>query len=713
MDALVKSMLIENERRVGILNAPFDPLTGEGVGGETRVKLTIKGFPIETQYIPESMLKEVSLIKRCAKYKSIDEVLKHSLYTEPNDIDRSKLIEAIIRVRIRYDFPFWAMMFVMIQNKDGGDDIHFRLNCPQRKLLQMFEGMRIARLPIRVCVLKARQWGGSTLTQLYMLWIQLVLKKGVNSVIVGHEMTSTTEVDNMIDKVLESYPKELLYDMGAIFSRNTSIRRPTKTPNISKISARGCKIKLGTAERPNSARGGNSSLVHCTEIAFWKTTEGKTPQQIVRSACAGAKPTPLSMIVYESTANGTGNFFQRTYDAASRGESSFKSIFVSWFEIEGYQMEMTEKEKEKMCTDLIKRRHDTIAPNSSSVSGAYLYHLWELGATLEGIKWYMFKRGEFDDDGDMFAEYPSTAIEAFVHSGANVFDTALVEKFKPACCAPRWKGELTGRGNIEYAIGDRSGMRNTENTDFLKDIQFVDDEYGRLSVWAKPEADEPDEIVRDRYLVTVDIGGRGTKADWSVICVFDRIWMIEGGKPSVVAQWYGHIDMDVLAWKAAQIAKWYNNALLVIESNTLETKDRDRHVDGDQTDFILLQIKDVYPNLYCRKQSEQDIKAGKSVKYGFHTNIQTKPMIISTLVKVIREQAYVERDEGCLDEYKQYEKKPNGSFGAVLGMHDDKLMTRAIGLHICFFEMDVPKIVNKDKVHGVRRGYVTSSAAVM
>lgn len=53
---------------------------------------------------------------------------------------------------------------------------------------------------------------------------------------------------------------------------------------------------------------------------------------------------------------------------------------------------------------------------------------------------------------------------------------------------------------------------------------------------------------------------------------------------------------------------------------------------------------------------EEDVREGLPTKYGFHTNISTKPMIISTLVKVIRENLYTERDERCLDEYLCYEK---------------------------------------------------------
>ena len=171
--------------------------------------------------------------------------------------------------------------------------------------------------------------------------------------------------------------------------------------------------------------------------------------------------------------------------------------------------------------------------------------------------------------------------------------------------------------------------------------------------------------------------------------------MMDGGKPVVVAQWYGHIDMDKLAWKSAQIAKYYDDALLVIESNTLETKDPNRQVDGDHSHFILNQIKDVYDNLYARPQSADEIRDSVPRKYGFHTNVHTKPIIIDVLITFIREGLYVERDERCLNEYITYERKQNGAYGAILGKHDDLLMTRAIGLYISSNtkEMPLPKII--------------------
>ena len=56
---------------------------------------------------------------------------------------------------------------------------------------------------------------------------------------------------------------------------------------------------------------------------------------------------------------------------------------------------------------------------------------------------------------------------------------------------------------------------------------------------------------------------------------------------------------------------------------------------------------------------------------------------------------FIERDKRCLNEMLVYEKKQNGSFGAVQGEHDDLVMTRAIGLHICFNEMELPTITKR------------------
>ena len=714
-DKIIQEILDENTRRNAEVYAKFDPISGKGSIGQ-RKRVEISDFPIKVQYLPVEMLR-IPLVKKLIKYGSIDALLwaiKEEEHKDDEDFDveeydydddeyaedRNKVIQQFVRLRCRFDFAFWAALYVYIKNKGGGEDVLFRLTRPQRRFVERLERLRKAGLPIRIVLLKARQWGGSTTSQIYMAWLQLVHKVGLNSLIIAHQGAGSDEIKDMFDRMIKAYPVGMLHKLGEAYNENEpKLVGVGKSGSIHRVPQRNCKIKIGTAERPDSCRGGDYNLVHLSEVGLWKVTDGKKPEDIVRSACSGVLLRPYTMIVYESTANGTGNFFQKEYDDAKNGKSQFEAMFVSWFDIEQYSIKFnSEEEKLQFAIRLYLNRENEDVSSTREENGKYLWWLWERGATLEAINWYIQERAKYTEHGLMAAEFPSDDVEAFVHSGARVFDKYKIEKFKPSCKPAKYIGEV-------YADSD-------EGKNALSNLRFEQDRQGSLHIWELPEEDDGDEIVTDRYLTVVDVGGRSSKADWSVIVVFDRLFMAEGGKPVVVAQWYGHIDIDLLAWKAARIAAFYNNSLLVIESNTLETHDKDRDVDGDQSQFILNQIKDVYPNLYARKQSEEDIREGFPLKYGFHTNVATKPMIISTLIKVIRENLYVERDVRCLDEYLCYEKKQNGSFGAIIGKHDDILMTRAIGLHICLFEMDIPKFVPRQGRFTVRRKRAVSAATI-
>lgn len=678
-DLIIKGIIEENDRRNAIIYAKFDPITGYGSIGE-RKKVTIEDFPLHKQWLPVEMMR-VPLVKQIIKAGTINAFLAE-IGSENFEEDRLKVIEQFVRLRCRYDFAFWAATFVYIKNKGGGEDVLFRLTRPQRRFVARLEQLRNAGKPIRIILLKARQWGGSTTSQLYMAWLQLIHKVGLNSLIISLQGSSSDEIKDMFDRMIKAYPIEMLHKIGEAYKENElKLVGVGKSGNISRVPQRNCKIKIGTAERPDSCRGGDYNLVHLSEVGLWKVTEGKKPEDIVRSACSGILYRPYTMIVYESTANGVGNFFQREYDAAKKKQSQFEAMFVSWFDIEQYTAPIDDIYS--FALNLYENRDNENVNSAREECGKYLWWLWEKGATLEAIQWYIYERAKYNEHAQMASEYPSDDIEAFVHSGTMVFDKYKVEAFDKSCKPAKYIGDV-------YADGDEGKMA-------FKNLRFAEDKKGCFSVWELPEIYE-NEKVTNRYLTVVDVGGRSNKADWSVIVVFDRLFMKDGGKPVVVAQWYGHIDIDLLAWKAGQIAAFYDNSLLVIESNTLETHDKERDVDGDQSQYILNQLKNVYDNLYARKQSAEDIREGRPVKYGFHTNISTKPMVISTLIKVIRERLYIERDRNCLDEYLVYEKKQNGAYGAIVGKHDDLLMTRAIGLHICFFEMDLPKVIIKAEV---------------
>jgi len=340
---------------------------------------------------------------------------------------------------------------------------------------------------------------------------------------------------------------------------------------------------------------------------------------------------------------------------------------------------------------LYANRNNSAAPSDREESGKYLWWLWQIGATLQGIHWYVEERAKYHDHGSMASEYPSDDIEAFVNSGTAVFDKYCVEALRPTTVKPpRYIGDI-------YAYGD-------EGEDALRDLRFKADSQGLLYVWNLPDSirqvadndwvsslSTDTEEVTDRYLTVVDVGGRSHTADWSVIVVFDRLLMMDGGKPSVVAQWYGHIDMDLLAWKAAQIAAFYDNSLLVIESNTLETHDRERNVDGDQSNAILTKSKIfIQTSMHVSSPRMPLYKVSLCAMASTRMLPQSRWLSLHLSKWYVRA-LYVERDKRCIDEYLNYEKRPNGSFGAKAGTHDDLLMTRAIGLHICFYEMQLPQ----------------------
>lgn len=677
IDITISKILQENERRRAIVFAPFNPITGEGSIGQ-RVAFTVSDYPIPTQYLPVEMMDE-PFVKSLSKAGSVDAFIRDALMLPVTDEARDKVVEEFIRIRQKHDYPFWAAMFAYIKRKGGGTDVLFRLNRPQRKLIKRLEKMRKAGKPIRLILLKARQWGGSTAIQIYMAWLQLVHEVGLNSLIIAHQGTGSDEIKDMFDRMIKSYPVEMLHELGDAYAPNEpKMVGVGKSGNIFRVPQRNCKIKIGTAERPNSCRGGDYNLVHLSEVALWKETDGKKPEDIVRSACSGILLRPYTMIVYESTPNGVGNFFHKEYLAAKKGLSQFEAMFVAWFEIEQYELPFeNEAEKYEFAKKLFANRRNEEIKSDREEPGTYLWRLWEKGATLEAIHWYVSERSKYTNHGDMASEYPSDDIEAFTYSGRKVFSSEDVEQFRPACRAPRWIGEIYGSAD--------------EGEKAIEGLRFKKEADGRLFMWHDVERSDIEEVT-DRYLVVVDVCKGHTKnADFADILVIDRLFMMDGEPPVVAAEWHGHIDMDKLAWKATQVAAYYNNALLVIESNTLETNNT-----KGEAEYILTLIHEVYGRqLYARKQSAEDIRQGLPKKYGYHTNPLTKKVVIYNLKVVIRERLYIEREEACLDEYLTYVETENNVFEAMEGYHDDRLMTRAIGMQVCYHEMELPRIVKK------------------
>ncbi|HAS57964.1 MAG TPA: hypothetical protein DCS64_05610, partial [Algoriphagus sp.] len=498
----IQQIIQENERRVQAMFSEYDPIMGLGSPLDR-----FDFFYYKEQRQPIRLpitMKQVDQVQKVlhSKFRSAEE------YAQSEGIEVEFFINQINTARLDYDFEFWAFTGIRIKNKQGGNDIPFALNNGQRKLLRELMDMFDRKKPIRVILLKARQWGGSTLTQIFMLWIQARHKTNWNSLIAAHLKQAATNIRAMLKKAVNTYPYESL-----------TIKPFEGTTNIKIIPERSNKITVGSMETPDSIRSEDLAMAHLSEVGLWKKTEGKQPKDLIQSILGTIEIKPYTMIVMESTAKGVGNFFHQSWTEAKR-TGHYRPVFVAWFEIEMYRLEF-ESEEEKL--QLIKTLSE------------YEQYLWKIGASLEGINWYRAKLAEYKGDMvSMASEYPSDDVEAFQSSGQRFFPVGVVQKARRFVKPPIYVGEI-------YADAQKG-------PEALNNIRMERANEGNLSVWSDPEK-YPDIKFLNRYCVTVDIGGRSKQSDESVIKVWDRIFMMDGGPAELSACWAGHADFDHVAWK--------------------------------------------------------------------------------------------------------------------------------------------------------------------
>lgn len=597
MNSEVNKILEEDARRRAARAAAeqgYDPIAGRGAcGPRCRVSTPVPGLP--HAMVPESM-------KADADYAAASH-------------------EPLLwqQLRCRHDFEYWCARCVTIKHKTTGCMVPFVLNAPQRRLAALLEADRRAGRPMRVIMLKARQWGGSTLVQMYMAWMQCCVRRNWHSLICAHVKDTAAAIRGMYTRMLENYPADLWTEDAA--PRFSPFERSI---NTREIAGRGCRVTVGSAENQEAIRGSDYAMAHLSETAFWRDSTRSSPDDFIRAINGAIALVPDTLIVMESTANGVGSYFHNEWMRSREGRSDKHAVFVPWYEIEIYRLEP----------------HDPAALAASLTDAER--GLWRRGLCLDQINWYRHTLRAYSHPARMQAEYPGTDTEAFLNSGSGVFAPEAVERLRRGCLdAPEAaQGEFTVAG-------------------------FRPDSLGRARMWAVPAAGA-------RYVVAVDIGGRSEGADWSVVVAMRTD---AGSTPEVVAQWRGHIDHDLLVEKAEWMARHYNNAMLIIESNTLETES-----EGDPNLFVLSRLADRYTNLYCRR-SYDSLSGSYSSRVGFHTNRATKAMIISELIAAVRDGGYIERDNEACNELLTYEQQPGGGYGARRGCHDDILITRALALH--------------------------------
>ncbi len=619
----ISDIVAENRRRKAMLDDGYDPVRGIGAFGD---RLTV-ATPVEglgSARVPRSMVEDP----------------QYAVATGPVEWRR---------LRCRHDFEYWCVSCVKIKPKNGYSLTPFVLNRGQRKVLAVLEEDRLAGRPIRVIVLKARQWGCSTLIQNYMAWIQMCLRPNWSSLICCHNKDSAVNIRRLYTDLVRDYPADM-WDGGDDGNTKLQFKPFEGSTNVREIAGRGCRVAVSSSEAQDAIRGYDIAMAHLSETAYWRETPMMSPNDLIRSVCGSVALIPYSLIAMESTANGMGNYFYEEWQRAKAGESDKKPVFVAWFEIEMNSLPLG-CDAEGFAASLSDRE----------------LGLWRRGCTLEQINWYREKARSDKDLQKLYAEYPSDDVEAFGATNAGVFDQGDIDRMMLDCRQP---------DRICSVVGDR----------------LYDRPGGELEIWEEPRKGA-------EYVVAVDIGGRSASSDWSVVAVMRRCGSLDEGRHAVVAQWRGHVDHDILVDIARVIASRYNEALLVIESNTLETE---ANAGAGANGFVLQRLAECYSNLYRRRRGDDGGAGhGGGWRIGFHTNRATKVMLVNGLIKAIREAEYVERSAAACCELAVYKQQPNGAYGAKRGYHDDMLMTLALALQALYEVTPAsaapsPKAINRD-----------------
>ena len=692
----VADMLRENRRRISLYFRQYDADKGDEMCEVVaREKVAVDGqifyLPCEMlEHYPEIADGNLQRLQADAGAERAERVQPPKGKQKPKSqltMPNGRALTALDRIRLKYDFEFWCLMCVRIQDKLSKQMIPFRLNYGQRKTAHSLEQQRLDGVPMRLIIVKARQWGGSTVTQMYMLWIQLYHYRRWHSAIVSQLKNQAINIRSMLSNVILNYPPQV---------QTLTLTGFEGLGNTKFMPQRECKLQISSAETPDALRSFDFAMLHLSEVGLWKSTPARSAEDLMQALYATVPNTRGTLIVMESTAKGIGNFFHQQFIAAQSGDSMLKPVFVAWFEIENYALFRHADGGQRIARTDGGLPVSALADAETLISQMtdYQWTQWRQGATLEGIAWYAQTQKAMQyTDYMMRSEYPGTAAEAFQCKSNRYYEDAQIEQCRLTCRNPQFIGNI--RGNADGGQESLSGLH------LVPEHTPAD----QLKIWTMPESASSSKRTSNRFVVVTDIGGIGPKSDWSVISVLDRAQLAEhGGALRRAATWRGHIDHDQLAWKAAQLASFYNNALLVIESNTLETKDRKLMLtyEGNHFYTVIDEIADFYDNMYMR-ESPPDVAGGQPTRrYGWHTNVRTKYLAYDQSRATLRDGEYVELDQAVVDEMAWLERKPNGTIGAMDGQHDDLIDTTAIGIYVSTREMPLPAVY-KPHSHTGRR----------
>lgn len=538
------------------------------------------------------------------------------------DLTKEEIAVEIEKNRYLYDFGYFSSERLKIIDK-WGVLVNFRQNSPQLKLDLAIQKQREKGKPIRVCLLKARQWGGSTKIEGH-IFRDSILKSNRSSMIVAHDLDSARHLREMSYRYYEYYD----------FPKPKLKRESDKWWKFQhKIEGRSADshLRIDTADELSAGHSLTIHNLHLSEIQNWRNA-----QELVKGLFPTVPPSPDTMIFMEGTGSGVGNYWYDFCQMAMQEGTEWEFVFVPWFEIEEYRKDFeTEDHKARFEASL----DDDEKP------------LFAQGVSLEKLYWRRTELSEtYKGDQDAFhQQYPSTPDEAFITSGRPVFDMKVVKK------------------NLsEVSVGEQGYLEWGKE----KKVKFVPDKRGYWKIW-----EHPDGAFENLYVSGADVaqgievlpelGNRG--GDFSAARVFNRKTRF------FCATCHARIDEDLFAEELRK-AFYYWKCPLFPEQNA-----------GGGGNLVISRLRDdplvklIKTPVFGKKRDKL-----KKDEVGWETTAgqanSTKRIMIDEMKEAIREEAYTDPDKEVWIECSTYVRDEKGATNAQSRKFDDLVIATAITL---------------------------------
>lgn len=491
------------------------------------------------------------------------------------------------------DFEWYASRVLKIQTKTSGLK-PFDLMPHQAKYVHHIKNDFPDGI-VRSIVLKSRQSGFSTLIA-GMNIHRMATERDCKVIMLADKFGRSVDVHNIYSRFVNNLPEKL----RPMISKNNEREIEFDNPILSNRKARpglGSSLKTETAQDPNAGRSGTRKIAHMTEAAFFAYAS-----QIDEGVQNSIPLASGTYIVKESTAwgkQGIGESFYKLWCAAEKGESIYKPFFVSWFECpdyacqvpHGFILSIDEVDLIKKCPEI----------------------------TNENIAWRRLKLLEYAASSDSVftpeerfkQDFPSTPEEAFLSTGRPVFDQEKLHRL------------------ISWARSTPAEVKKI----VLKQptlAQFPT----LLTVYSVPEKGK-------KYLIGCDISEGTALGDSSSAFVMDS-------DHKQVAVFHGKIDPDLLGKVLVELAKIYNEALIIPEINNM----------GYST---LSAIKNEgYLKVYMRSVFDEIEEGRETKKMGWRTTSKTKQDMLNRLIAWFRDGEILIKDINLLQEMASLSRESSG-----------------------------------------------------